>query len=67
MIQQKTREDREQELIAMMWSAEGRAQIIRTYNKAKGIPNGIGPQPGTSWREEMIPAILDFEFPLAVA
>lgn len=63
MAQQKTKEERERELIAMMRSEDGRYQIVSLYEKVLGIPDGSESHIGTLLREQMIPAILDYEYP----
>ena len=59
------RQMREQELLRWMRNDEGITRITDAYMKARGIPDGQWPMDmiGTLVRSEMVPAILDFEFP----
>jgi hypothetical protein len=63
MSQQKTREERERELVDMLRSEDGLDQIVSLYEKVMGIPDGSEPPVGTLARQQMIPAILDSEYP----
>jgi hypothetical protein len=58
----KHRQEREAELLRYLSTASGTAQIKRLYKTAMGWPQGAA-EPGILMRQEMIPAILDHEFP----
>jgi hypothetical protein len=51
----------------LSWSTndEGKNRIVSRYKKTRGIPDGEDPMEmiGTLIRGEMIPAILDHEYP----
>jgi len=55
----KTRQQREQELLAKMLTEEGSNEIYLLYAQI----TGASPDVGTLIRTEMIPAILDREYP----
>ncbi|MCI0639540.1 MAG: hypothetical protein L0Y72_10390 [Gemmataceae bacterium] len=59
----KNRVPREAELMGMMSSADGRDIILALFQEARGIPFGTCVQVGTLMRGEMIPCILDKEYP----
>lgn len=56
------RKHREAELQEAMKTNQGIELIRRLYHKAIGIPDGTSPGPGILVGQEMIPAILDYEF-----
>ena len=59
------RQVREQELLRWSYGDEGKGRIVSLYKKSRGIPEGMEPMdmPSTNIRSEMIPVILDYEFP----
>jgi len=61
----KSRVEREQELLGMADSEEGRDIICCLWKEAKGIPPGTEPAGmiGTLVKQEMIPEILAHEYP----
>jgi hypothetical protein len=61
----KPRAVREEELLWMMPTLDGRDIILALWKEAKGIPFGTCAPIGTSLRQEMIPDILAHEYPHA--
>jgi hypothetical protein len=61
------RQMRKQELLRWSYDDEGKSRIVSLYMKSRGIPEGMQPTDmmSTHIRSEMIPAILDYEFPKA--
>lgn len=61
----KTRTEREQELLRMAATHDGREIICSLWEEVKGIPPGVEPpgMVGTLVKHEMIPDILAHEYP----
>jgi hypothetical protein len=61
-MKKKTRQEREEELHRVA-DHGGRDQIVELYKEAIGLPPWGCPAPGTMLKGEMIPAILNHEYP----
>ncbi len=59
----KTRQQREQELQRLANTEAGCNVILDLWKQIQGIPPGTDAPIGTLVRQEMIPAILDHEYP----